>query len=149
MATTPSPALIGVKRIVVACELGSNFTQAQRQSICQQLVRKASQVTALPVAIATSADLDPLGSARVKDQLLLRVDATFRDVGTSRKTVTLKVTPVRLARPQGQMAAQTSTASLARVQDRWVLQGPISAFNKLLGSTRGRGLRAPVTSDRN
>ena len=148
MATTPSPALIGVERVVIACDVHSGFTAAEQSTICDQLVPKARLATDLPVSLASASDLDPLGSKRVRNQLLLRVTVSAREATKQRKVVTLEVTPVRLGRPQGQMAAVKSSASLVRIQDRWILQGPVSAFTEILGGSRAR-LRAPITSDRN
>lgn len=147
-AETPSPALIGVQKVVLVCDLGPGFSDTDRRSICDQLVRRAKQATSLPVTIGESRDKDPLASAAAKNELLLNVSAKAQHVDGTRKSLAIKVTPVRPARPQGAMAAKTSTASLVRVQDRWVLQGEINAFHQILGGTRGRSLRAPVTSDR-
>lgn len=148
MATIPSPALIGVNRVVVVCELQAGLTDIDRRKICDELVGRVRQATDLPVSLAPSADIDPLGSAETKNQLFLRIDAHARPVDAGRQTLKLKVTPVRPARPTGQMAPLTSSVSLVRVQDDWVIQGPIDAFHQILGSTRARTLRAPITSER-
>ena len=42
---------------------------------------------------------------------------------------------------------QTSTASLVKVQGKWVLQGPVAAFGKLLGTSGKAKLHRPIRSD--
>ena len=148
-AETPSPALIGVQQVVLVCELDRTFPEAERQQICDQFVRRAKQATNLPVTVAKTADVDPLGSRETKNQLFLKVQARARAIDSGRQALTVEITPVRPARPQGSGPSVTSSASLARVQGKWLLQGPIDAFHKILGSTRGRGLRAPITSEHN
>jgi len=147
-AETPSPALIGVTQVVLICELDRTFPEAERGQICDQLVRRAKLATNLPVTVANpDIDIDPMGSRETKNQLFLKVEAQARALDSGRKALTVEVTPIRPARPQGAGASVTSSASLARVQGKWILQGPIDAFHKILGSTRGRGLKAPITSD--
>jgi hypothetical protein len=148
MASTPSPALFGVQRVVMLCDFGPGFTDAEQRNLCTQLVRKARQATQLPVSLGTAADRDPLATGGSKYNLLLQVHAEAKAVDEERRDVTVQVTPVRPGRLMGTMSAATSSASLMRVQGRWALQGPIDAFHKILGSTRGPGLRAPITSDR-
>jgi hypothetical protein len=148
MASTPSPALIGVQRVVMLCDFGPGFTDDEQRNLCTQLVRRAKQATQLPVSLGTAADRDPLASGDSKYNLLLQVRAEAKAVNEGRRDLTVQVTPVRPGRPMGAMTAMTSSASLMRVQGRWALQGPIDAFHKILGGTRGPGLRAPVTSDR-
>jgi hypothetical protein len=146
-AGTPSPALIGVQEVVLVCELVPSFPEPERQQICDQFVRRAKQATNLPVRIAKTADVDPLGSRETKNHLFLKVQARARAIDPGRQALTIQVTPVRPARPQGLGQSVSSSASLARVQGKWLLQGPIDAFHKILGSTSGRGLRAPITSE--
>ena len=148
-AETPSPALIGVQQVVLVCELDPSFPEAERRQICDQFVRRAEQATNLPVTVAKTADVDPLGSRETKNQLFLKVQARARAIDSGRQALTVEVTPVRPARPQGSGPSVTSSASLARVQGKWLLQGPIDAFHKILGGTRGRSLRAPITSEHN
>ncbi len=147
VAGTASPALIGVRRVVIACEPSVDLSDAERRDMCDQLVRKASQLTNLPVTAATAADLDPMGSRHSREQLILRVETTARTVDAGRKAVTFKVTPQRPARAIGSLAPVTSSASLVRVQGDWILQGPITAFGKLLGTSGSRKLHTPITSD--
>ena len=136
-AETPAPTLIGAQRVVLSCELSGEIPDAQRRSICDQLVKKARRYTSLPVAPATAGDLK-LGPdmRRQADQLLLRVKGEARVGAHGRKTLVLEVTPVRLARPAGEMATLKSSASLVQVQGKWVVQGPITAFETLLAGTR-------------
>ncbi len=148
MASTPSPALIGVERIALACDIKPGFSAAQKTAICDQLVKKARSFTDLPVGRATSSDLEPLSGKAHKQQLVLRVDVRARDVSAGRKALDIEVVPVRLMQPVGQLSAARSTASLVRVQKDWVVQGPVDAFQKLLGSSGKRRVRAPITSDR-
>ena len=146
MAGTPSPALIGVERVVIACEPDSSISGDERRTLCEQLIRKARTVTRLPVAAATSRDLLPDDLARQSRQLLLRVKISGSEVERGRKALSLTVTPVRVARPQGELGALKSSASLVKVKDRWIVQGPIDAFNKVLGGAPPP-LRKPVRSD--
>ena len=148
-AETPSPALIGVQQVVLVCELDSSFPEVERRQICEQLVRRAKQATNLPVTVAKTADVDPLGSRETKHHLILKVEARARAIDRGRQALTVEVTPMRPARPQGAGQPVTSSASLARVQGKWLVQGPIDAFHKILGSTRARSLRAPITSENN
>jgi hypothetical protein len=144
MAEIPSPTLIGVQRVVIACDTATGLSQAEREALCKQLVKKADVLTDLPVSLASAADLDPTNLSHQADQLLLRVAASASPVAAGRKTVTLTVTPVRAAVAVAPMPGLTS--SLLKVQGDWVLQGPIDAFTKLLGSGPQR-LHRPVRSD--
>jgi hypothetical protein len=144
MAEIPSPTLIGVQRVVIACDTATGLSQAEREALCKQLVKKADVLTDLPVSLASAADLDPTNLSHQADQLLLRVAASASAVAAGRKTVTLTVTPVRAAVAVAPMPGLTS--SLLKVQGDWVLQGPIDAFTKLLGSGPQR-LHRPVRSD--
>ena len=146
MAEIPSPTLIGVQRVVIACDAATGLSQAEREALCKQLVKKADVLTDLPVSLASAADLDPTNLSHQADQLLLRVAASASPVTGARKTVTLTVTPVRAAVAVAPMPALTSSVSLVKVQDDWVLQGPVDALNKLLGSGPHR-LHRPVRSD--
>jgi hypothetical protein len=148
MAAIPSPALIGVQRIAIQCDIGPNFTATEQRRICDQLIAKAKLYTNLPVSAATKADLDPLSGKMHKQQLLLRVNVGARDVEAGRKALDVEVSPVRLMTPMGAMPAAKSKASLVRVQKDWIVQGPVDAFQKVIGSTGKRRVRAPITSDR-
>ena len=147
MATTPSPILFGVKRVVISCEASSSLSDAERRALCNQLVKKAGAITSLPVALATSDDTDLIRGdrARQKTQLLLRVSAESRDVESGRKSLSLEVIAVKQV--GGPLAPPLkSTASFVRVQDQWVLQGPIDAFVTLLRGAPPK-LHKPLTSD--
>jgi hypothetical protein len=133
-----------VQRVVIACDTATGLSQAEREALCKQLVKKADVLTDLPVSLASAADLDPTNLSHQADQLLLRVAASASPVAAGRKTVTLTVTPVRAAVAVAPMPGLTS--SLLKVQGDWVLQGPIDAFTKLLGSGPQR-LHRPVRSD--
>jgi hypothetical protein len=147
MTGIPSPALLGVERVVIACDFGSGFGTADQQKICAQIVRKAALVTDLPVRAATAGELARLSGAPAKQRLVLHVRATAEDIERGRKSLTVSVTPDRPMTGAGEIERLTSTASLVEVQGDWIVQGPIDAFNKLLGSTGGRRLRAPLTAD--
>ena len=73
---------------------------------------------------------------RQADQLVLQVKGEARTIARGRRTLALEVTPLRLARPMGGMATLKSSASLVEVQGRWVVQGPIDAFETLLAGTK-------------
>jgi hypothetical protein len=78
--------------------------------------------------------------------LLLRVKGRASVADNGRRSLALEVTPVRRARPVGKLTPLKATASLVEVQGTWSIQGPIDAFEKLLGS-EGRRLQRPITSD--
>ena len=146
MAETPSPTLIGAERVVVACEFDSAMPAAQQRSLCAQLVKKAKRYTSLPVSLATAADLAPgLNLRQQSNQLLLRVTGKTHDAAQGRKTLALEITPVRIARPVGKLTPLKSSASLVQVQGNWTVQGPIDAFEKLLGGSKK--LHLPIASD--
>jgi hypothetical protein len=147
VAESPSPALIGVQRVVVECQFDSSLSADERSTLCEQLVRKAQRLTSLPVMVASKNDVISPDLARLSEQLLLQVRVSAARVDQGRKTLSMTVTPVRLARPQGKMDALISSASLIKVQDDWVVQGPIDSFQKLLGSTGPRRLHKPIRSD--
>jgi hypothetical protein len=146
MAEIPSPVLIGVQRVVIACEGATGLTEIERNALCNQLVKKAGVLTDLPVSAASAGDLDPTNLARQSEQLLLRVTAKARTVDAGRKKVALSVIPVRAATAVPAMPAMESSASFVKVQGDWLLQGPVDAFTKLLGSGP-RKLRKPVRSE--
>lgn len=147
MAETPAPTLIGAQQIVVACEFEGDVSPSEQRSLCEQLVKKAKRYTNLPVTLATAADLGPGVNLRQQSkQLLLRVKGRASVADNGRRSLALEVTPVRRARPVGQLTPLKSTASLVEVQGAWSIQGPIDAFEKLLGS-EGRRLQRPITSD--
>lgn len=147
MAGTPSPALIGVEQIVIACELAPGFSAVEQRHICQQLAEKAQLATALPVSVASPADLDPLSGKLLKDQLLLRVSGRAKDVADGRKSLALEITPVRLTLSIGALAPAQSSATLVRVQGSWILQGPVEAFHRLLAGTPRRPPHRPAVLD--
>ena len=146
IAETPSPMLLGTKRVVLSCDFDETISATEAASLCAQLVKKAQRYTDLPVKLATSADLSASPNLRQKaDQLLLRVKARASDAPQGRKTLSLEVTPVRLARPMGAMPAIKSSLSMAQVRGDWVLQGPVDAFNQLLGGTQR--MKKPLSVD--
>jgi hypothetical protein len=147
MAETLAPTLIGAQHIVVACEFEGDVSPSEQRSLCEQLVQKAKRYTNLPVTLATAADVGPGVNLRQQSkQLLLRVKGRASVAGNGRRSLALEVTPVRRARPVGKLTPLKSTASLVEVQGAWSIQGPIDAFEKLLGS-EGRRLQRPITSD--
>lgn len=145
MAEIPSPALLGVQRVVIACDPVSGLSDGERDAFCKQLVKKADAVTDYPVSIASAADLNPANMARRSNELLLRVTASAMSVDAGRKTIELTVTPVRAARPIAPIPALKSSLSFVKVQNDWTLQGPVDAFSKILGGTRG--LHKPIVSE--
>ena len=147
MAETPAPTLLGVQRVVISCQFDSTLSADERRTVCKQLVRKAETLTNLPVAVASQDDLVSPDLARLSEQLLLRVKVSGAAVNSGRKALSITVIPVRLARPQGAMDALTSSALLVKVQDDWVVQGPIDSFQKILGSTGVRRLHKPIKAD--
>ena len=146
VAETPAPALSGVQRVLVACDIDDSLSRDERSSLCEQLVRKAQAATRLPVSAATGAETKSRDLRRLAQQLLLRVEVAGSPINGTRKVLKLKIVPVRMARPQGTMGALEATASLVKVQDDWVVQGHIDAFDKLLGGAP-RELQRPIRSD--
>ena len=146
VAETPAPALIGVQRVLVACDIDDSLSRDERSSLCEQLVRKAQAATRLPVSAATGAETKSRDLRRLAQQLLLRVEVAGSPINGTRKVLKLKIVRVRMARPQGPMGALEATASLVKVQDDWVVQGHIDAFDKLLGGAP-RELQRPIRSD--
>ena len=146
VAETPAPALIGVQRVLVACDIDDSLSRDERSSLCEQLVRKAQAATRLPVSAATGPETKSRDLRRLAQQLLLRVEVAGSPINGTRKVLKLKIVPVRMARPQGTMGALDATASLVKVQDDWVVQGHIDAFDKLLGGAP-RELQRPIRSD--
>ena len=111
------------------------------------MVKKAKRYTNLPVTLATAADIGPGVNLRQQSrQLLLRVKGRAGAADNGRRPLALEVTPVRLAQPVGKLTPVKSSASLVEVQGIWSIQGPIDAFEKLLGR-EGRGLHRPIMSD--
>lgn len=149
VGSTPAPSLFGVERVVIACEADASVTASERAAICAQLVKKAQAVTALPVRVATDADLDGVSGdiRRQSNQLLLKISAHAEPVEQGRKQLALTIQPLRLARGGMTFEPLQSTATLLKVRNDWVVQGPISAFQTLLAGPAS-GLRAPTTSDR-
>ena len=146
VAETPAPTLIGVQRVLLACDIDDSLSHDERSSLCEQLVRKAQAATRLQVSAATAADIKSRDLRRLAQQLLLRVDVAGAPIDGGRKVLKLKIVPVRTARPQGEMDALEATASLVKVQDDWVVQGHIDAFDKLLGGAP-RELHRPIRSN--
>jgi hypothetical protein len=146
MAEIPAPTLIGVQRVVVDCDVDSTLSETERRTICEQLVKKAQRVTSLPVSVAAPNDVVSGDLERLSEQLLLRVKVSAASVDQARKNLTMTVTPVRLAMPQGEMAGTTSSASLVKVQDDWVVQGNVDAFAKLLGGGPPK-LHTPIVAE--
>ena len=146
VAETPAPALIGVQRVLVACDIDDSLSRDERSSLCEQLVRKAQAATRLPVSAATGAETKSRDLRRLAQQLLLRVEVAGSPINGTRKVLKLKIVPARMARPQGEMGPLDATASLVKVQDDWVVQGHIDAFDKLLGGAP-RELQRPIRSD--
>ena len=146
MAETPAPTLIGVQRVVVACDVDDSLSANEQSDLCEQLVRKAQAATRLPVKAATGADIKSRDLWRLAQQLLLRVEVSSTPINRGRKVLKLRIVPVRMARPQGEMGALDANASLVKVQDDWVVQGHIDAFDKLLGGAP-RELQRPIRSD--
>ena len=146
LAETPAPTLIGVQQVVVACDVDDSLSANEQSNLCEQLVRKAQAATRLPVKAATGADIKSHDLRRLAQQLLLRVEVSTTPINRGRKVLKLRIVPVRMARPQGKMGALDATASLVKVQDDWVVQGHIDAFDKLLGGAP-RELQRPIRSD--
>ena len=145
MGTLPTRGLLGVERVVVVCDADSSLTSAEARAICDQLVQRAQKATELPVIGAAQSDLES-SNVRQGDQLVLHVALSAKALADGRGTLAMTVTPSRNELKLNQGAPVHSEAQLARIQGRPVVQGPIDAFNKLLGSGP-RDLRKPIRSD--
>jgi len=145
MAEIPAPTLIGVKLVIVSCE-AAGLTSEERKAFCAQLVKKAATLTALPVSLASSNDLDRKDLARLSEQLLLRVEASATTADDERKTIALTVAPIRTPVRMAPVAPIKSSVSFVKVGRAWMIQGPIDGFVKLLGSGPHR-LHQPIRAD--
>jgi len=145
MAETPARTLFGVQRVVVACDADSTLTVSEARAICAQLVKKAQTVTSLPVALASAADLHP-SEPRPDDQLVLHVALSADRAKSDRGTLSVIVTPSRNYLKFDQGKPVKSQVQLARLDDSLVVQGPVDAFAKILGSAPPK-LRRPIKSN--
>jgi hypothetical protein len=145
MAEIPARTLFGVKRVVVTCDADSSLTKSEARAICAQLVKKAQTATRLPVAAASAADLRP-SKVSSDDQLVLHVQLSTDKPKSDRSTLSVTVTSSRNYLKFDEGKPIRSQAQLARLQDRLVVQGPIDAFGKILGSAPPE-LRRPIKSD--
>jgi len=146
MAEIPSPTLIGVQRVVIQCGPVSGLNGAERGALCKELVRKAADLTALPVSLAAGDDVGGPELARQSEQLLLQVEGSATTVDAGRRAVRLSVTPVRRAVAVADRPAATSTISFVKVGKDWVIQGPVDGLTKVLGPGQPR-LHRPIKSD--
>lgn len=144
MAEIPSPTLIGVQRVVIACDADSTLTSAETRDICAQLVKKAQTVTRLPVVAATSADLHPSGST--PGQLVLQIALSTDKPKADRGTLVMTITPSRDYPNFNKRKPITAKAQLARLQNKLIVQGPVDAFGTILGSAPPK-LHRPIVSD--
>lgn len=147
MTGIPSPALLGVERVVIACEPIAGLSAGERTALCSQLVKKAAALTDYPVSLASSADLDRSNLALRSRELILEVAGTAATPAAGRRTITLQVTPMRPARPMADHAAIASSVSMVKIQNDWMLQGRVPAFEQLLRGTRQPRLHTPITAD--
>jgi hypothetical protein len=145
MAEIPAPTLFGVERVVIACDADSSLTDFETREICAQLVKKAQAATSLPVIRATAADLHP-SDVKQGEQLVLHLALSADKLKDDRGTLRVTVTPSRNYLKFNEGAPMRSEAQLARLQNKWVVQGPVDAFGKILGSAPPK-LRRPIKSD--
>lgn len=138
--------MLGVERVTIACTADSSLTAAEVQAVCAQLVKKAQSTTALPVAVATAADLEPANFTLPSERLLLSVALSARDVGDQRRALSINVTSGRRAGDIRRNQPVKSEAQLNRIGGQLVIQGPVDAFAKLLGS-KPLKLHRPIRSD--
>ena len=145
MAEIPAPTLVGVQRVVIACEADSSLTSTDANTICAQLVNKAQSVTSLPVRAAVGADLHPSGAPQ-DEQLVLHVLLSTDKAKSDRGTLSVTVTPSRNYLKFNEGKPIKSQAQLARLEGVPVVQGPVDAFAKILGSASPK-LHRPIKSD--
>jgi len=145
MAEIPAPTLFGVQRVVIACEADSSLTSADANAICAQLVKKAQTVTTLPVREASDADLHP-SHPQQEEQLVLHVRLSAEKAKSGRGTLSVTVTPSRNYLKLNQGKPIKSQAQLARLGGGLVVQGPIDAFARILGSAPAK-LHRPIKSE--
>ena len=148
-AELPSPRLIGAEQVVIECEIEGNLPADARRGLCDQLLKRAQQLTHLPVSLATPSDSrGDLRNLREQwKQLRLRVAASAIDVKQGRKTVRFEVTAERPGRPIRPAGPITSTASLIQAQGDWVLLGPVDGLAKLLATSGPPRLHTPIASE--
>ena len=145
MAEIPAPTLFGVQRVVISCDADSSLTRADANAICAQLVKKAQTVTTLPVQKASDADLHP-SDRRQADQLVLHVLLSADKPKSDRSTLSVTVTPSRDYLKLNEGKPVKSQAQLARLDGGLIVQGPIDAFARILGSVPPK-LHRPIKSD--
>lgn len=132
MAEIPARHLSGVERVVIACDANSTLTASDSHAICAQLVKKAQAVTRLPVIAASTAAIPQLPGQG--DQLVLHVTLSADFATSDRGTLAITVTPSRNYLKLEQGTPMKSEAQLARLANELVVQGPVSAFAKILGA---------------
>jgi hypothetical protein len=145
MAAIPSAALVGVHRVVISCDQVSGLSEVEQRQFCDQLVRKAGALTDIPVFLASANDFDASNLAGRADQLMLHVKASATAIDATRKAVTMQVAALRPARPIASRTSPASSISFVKVQNAWVLQGPVDPFIEVLAGTRG--VHLPAVSD--
>lgn len=144
MASLPSKMLFGgVERVVITCQPDSTLTGAEAQAICAQLVKKAQNSTRLPVSAAKAADLHEVPSG---EQIVLHVALSTGGLQADRGTLAMTITPSRNLLNFDKGAPIKSEAQLARIQGQLVVQGPVTAFDKILGAMPPK-LSRPERSD--
>ena len=149
IAESPVPVVADAQRVVIACEFVGDLPESQHRSVCEQLRAKAQLLTELPVQLAASGDLNRTMldlSRNPSQQLVLRVVGRASAVEDGRKTLALQITPVRLGQQAEMPLPLRASVDLTKVQDQWVVMGPVAPFAKLLGSGP-RTPRAPMTAD--
>lgn len=141
----PARTLSGVQRVLITCKADSSLAMGDARAICAQLVKKAQVVTSLPVAVASAKDLSNVAAGQ-GDRLLLQVALSATSDG-DRGALAITVTPSRNHLRFKEGPPVKSEAQLARFDNKWVVQGPVDAFAKILGSVPPK-LHRPIKSDR-
>ena len=138
-AETPAPFPTNVDRVVVSCEFQGDVPPASEASLCQQLVRKAQQVTELPVVTGAA-------SAPGPGDLHIHLNGVAREVERGRKSLSLYAVPARSTQSIRASASTISTVTLQQVRDDWLILGPVDIFTKTLGSVPRRPC-TPIASE--
>ena len=151
-AGLPSQMWLGVEQVKISCTFGTSVQPASvRHALCQGIAQQASQLTDLPVALATPEDLRraPENLRQQDKQLLLRVDVDFpgNEAQPPAATMTVQAERLGLRRLKGPRT-QPTALSLKWTGESVALAGPAKALSFFFAELTGSRLPLPPRSDR-